>query len=241
MTAPTPVVLVHGLRVSGLALHRIADAITDRDVASPDLPGHGTRSTETFTMAGAVDAVLDEIGRLGGQAVVAGMSLGGYVAMATGAQHGDAVAGLTVMCATAQPGPVLSAPFRLFGAATRYLPTEAAAISKYLTRLAVGQSVSEDMEAGGLALHSIRDVVNGLAAFDALAAIRRYDGPTEFLNGAHDPFRLDERRFSAAAQRGHVRIVDGASHLFPLIQPLLVAEAIVEQARSIDASMRVSR
>lgn len=227
---PLPVVLVHGLRVSGAALHRIAASITDRQTRSPDLPGHGTRSCETFTMAGAVDAVLDAVDDVGGRALVAGMSLGGYVAMATGAREPDAAAGLVVMCATTQPTAVLAAPFRVFGAATRFLPTEAAAISRFLTRLAVGRCVSRDMEAGGLALHSIRDVVNGLAAFDALGAIADYPGPIEFLNGAQDPFRLDEQRFVAAAADARLRVIGSASHLFPLIQPSLAGDFIATTA-----------
>lgn len=230
--APTdlPVVLVHGLRVSGAALHRIAASITDRETRCPDLPGHGDRSSERFTMDRAVDAVLDAVDDVGGRALVAGMSLGGYVAMASGSADPRAVPGLMVMCATTQPTTLLAAPFRLFGAATRFLPKEAAAVSRLLTRVAVGRSVSADMEAGGLALHSIRDVVGELAAFDALAAVGDYSGAIEFVNGAQDPFRLDERRFVAAAADGRLRVIPSASHLFPLIQPALVGRLIAEQA-----------
>lgn len=238
MSPPTPidlpVVLVHGLRVSGAALHRIAAAITDRETHYPDLPGHGTRSGERFTMDSAVTAVLDAVDDAGGRALIAGMSLGGYVAMAAGAADPAAVAGLSVMCATTQPTPVLAAPFRLFGAATRFLPTEAAAVSRLLTRVAVGRRVSADMEAGGLALHSIRDVVDELAAFDALAAVGRYPGRIEFVNGAQDPFRLDERRFLAAATNGDLHVIKSASHLFPLIQPELAGALVTEQATEID-------
>ncbi|MFW0791254.1 alpha/beta fold hydrolase [Gordonia sp. CPCC 205333] len=233
-TERLPVVLVHGLRVSGAALHRIDAAITDRETRCPDLPGHGTRSGEVFTMESAVDAVFDAIDDVGGRAMVAGMSLGGYVAMAAGARDSTAIAGLTVMCATTQPTALLAAPFRVFGAATRYLPKEAAAISKFLTRIAVGRGVSEDMEAGGLSLHSIRDVVNGLATFDALSAIASYAGPTEFLNGAQDPFRLNEHRFLDAAQDARLTVVESGSHLFPLIQPALVGKFIAAEAASLD-------
>ncbi|GAB16548.1 hypothetical protein GOEFS_006_00010, partial [Gordonia effusa NBRC 100432] len=231
---PLPVVLVHGLRVSGAALHRIATAIPDRETRCPDLPGHGTRSDEVFTMDSAVDAVLAAIDDVGGRAMVAGMSLGGYVAMATAARDSNAVAALTVMCATTQPTRLLAAPFRIFGAATRFLPKEAAAISKFLTRLAVGRQVSEDMEAGGLSLHSIRDVVNGLAVFDALVAVAAYPGPIEFLNGSQDLFRLNERRFLDAAQDARLTLVESGSHLFPLIQPTLVGEFVEAQAARLE-------
>ncbi|MDL9945744.1 alpha/beta hydrolase [Gordonia sp. ABSL11-1] len=233
---PVPVVLVHGLRVSGASLHRIAAGITDRAVATPDLPGHGSRADETFTMDGAVQAVLDAAHALGGPVIVAGMSLGGYVAMATAGRHPDEVTGLVAMCATAQPSSLLAAPFQAFGAATSFLPAQAAAISKGLTRLAVGTRVASDMEAGGLALHSIRDVVGELSRFDALAELALYPGPVEFLNGGWDQFRIHERRFVAATDRTELRVIPRATHLFPLIQPEPTATLIEDFARRGDTS-----
>ncbi|MCX2962679.1 alpha/beta fold hydrolase [Gordonia aquimaris] len=233
--SPTPVVCVHGLRVSGSALHRIAAGITDRPVATPDLPGHGTRADERFDIDGAVQAVLDAIDSLGRPAVVAGMSLGGYVAMATSGRHPDAVAGLVVMCATAQPSRLLASPFRAFGAATSVLPRQAAAISKALTRMAVGGQVARDMEAGGLALHSIRDVVDALADLDALSEVAQYPGPIEFLNGGWDQFRIHERRFASVSPLAQVHVVPRASHLFPLIQPAETAAMITRFAHRCDA------
>ncbi|NDZ96784.1 alpha/beta hydrolase [Streptomyces sp. SID6673] len=232
--SPVPVVLVHGLRVSGAALHRIAAEITDRPVLTPDLPGHGTRSAETFTIDDAVTAVLDAVRDLGEPAVVAGMSLGGYVSMAVAGRHPDAVAGLVAMCATTQPSRLLAAPFRAFGAATGFLPRQAAVISKGLTRVAVGTQVAEDMEAGGLALHSIRDVVGELSNFDALAEVARYPGPIEFINGGWDQFRIHEQRFRAVSDRAELRIIPRAAHLFPLIQPARTASLIDDFARRCD-------
>lgn len=242
MNSPTevshlPIVLIHGLRVSGAALHRIAGAITDRPVCHPDLPGHGARGDETFTMDAAVASIIDTIDALGGRAVIAGMSLGGYVAMATAGRHPDAVAAAVIMCATTQPTPLLAAPFQAFGAATSILPRQAAVISKGLTRLAVGRRVAEDMEAGGLSLHSIRDVVAELSHFDAVGEIAAYPGPVEFLNGGWDQFRMHETRFLEAAPAAELCVLPRATHLFPLIQPDLTAGLITEFA---DTHQRVS-
>lgn len=230
-----PVVLVHGLRVSGASLHRIANAVTDRPVIHPDLPGHGTRSAETFTMAEAVSAVVDAVDQLGAPAVLAGMSLGGYVAMATVAAHPERVAGLVAMGSTAQPSGLLAAPFRLFGAATSFLPAQSAEISRFLTRMALGAQVSDDMEAGGLALHSIADVVDEIAGFDALSALVGYPGPMLFANGGWDQFRIHERRFVALSPRARLRVIPRATHLYPLIQPAVAGTMISEFAASIDA------
>ena len=147
-TSRTPIVLVHGLRVSGQTFRRVAGSLADRDVVCPDMPGHGSRADETFTLDGAVAAVVDAIDSVGGSAVVVGMSMGGYVAMATAARHPDRVAGLGVLCATAQPSGLLAAPFRLFGAATSVLPSEAAQVSRVLTRIAVGrEGMSRELQA----------------------------------------------------------------------------------------------
>ena len=232
----TPLVLVHGLRVSGQTFRRVAAAVPDREVACPDMPGHGSRADEVFTIDGAVAAVTDAIDSVGGTAVVVGMSMGGYVAMATAAAQPDRVAGLGVLCATAQPSRLLAAPFRLFGAATSVLPAEAAQISRVLTRVAVGRDVSDDMEAGGLALHSIRDVVGEVLDFDALAAVGAYPGPSLFVNGAWDQFRLHERRFVEAAEDGTLIVVPRAMHLFPLIQPEFTARLIDEFAERVDST-----
>ncbi len=226
----TPVVLVHGLRVSGATMRRVAAALPDRAVVTPDMPGHGTRSAERFTMDGAVSAVVDAIDGLGGRAVVAGMSMGGYVAMATAAAHPDRVQSVVALCSTTQPSPLFAAPFRAFGLATSILPAQAAHISRALTRLVVGRQVSEDMEAGGLSLHSIRDVVSEVARFDALGAVSTYRGPALFVNGAWDQFRLHEKHFAAAAPDGRLIVVPRAMHLFPLIQPELTASIIDEFA-----------
>lgn len=215
-------------------MHRIAADVTDRRIITPDLPGHGARAGESFTMDAAVTTVVDAIGQLGGRALVAGMSLGGYVAIATAGRHPELVAGVMPMCATAQPGRLLAAPFQVFGAATSVLPRQAALISMGLTRLAVGSRVAQDMEAGGLALHSISDVVDELAQFDALSEISRYPGPIEFVNGGWDQFRVHERRFLATSDRARLRVIPRAMHLFPLIQTSLTAEVITGFARQLD-------
>ncbi|NDK89289.1 alpha/beta hydrolase [Gordonia desulfuricans] len=237
----TPVVLIHGLRVSGTSMRRIAAAIDGRAVRTPDLPGHGQRFAEKFSLDDAVQTVLDTADEFGRPVVLAGISLGGYVTMAAAGRHPDRIAGLVVMGSTAQPSRMLAAPFRLFGFLTGMLPGGSAVISKILTRLAVGRQVAEDMEAGGLALHSIADVVDEVARFDALAELSRYRGPTLLANGAWDQFRMHEQRFAALSQDTEVRVIPRATHLYPLIQPEVTGAMIgdfaarLDQVRSSDA------
>ena len=231
---PTPVVLIHGLRVSGASLHRIAAAIPGRTVVTPDLPGHGARAGETFSIDAAVATILEVIDDLGTPAVVAGMSLGGYVAMATAGRAPEMIAGLVPMCSTAQPNRMLAFPFRMLGAVTAVMPKEAALISRGLTNVALGRRVSRDMEAGGLSLHSIRDVADELSHFDALDALRRYPGPVAFISGGWDQFRIHEKQFAAAATDSELIVLPRAMHLFPLIQPHRTGKLIGEFALRVD-------
>ena len=103
------IVLLHGTRLSGAewAVHA-AELVDEFHVLTPDLPGHGTAADDPFTLDGAADAVaaLIEMEAHGGRAVLVGLSLGGYVAMAVAARRPDLVAGLAISGATAEPiGP----------------------------------------------------------------------------------------------------------------------------------------
>lgn len=103
-TTGLPLVFVHGMRVSGTMWQPVIDTLgTRHPTAAPDLPGHGSRRAEPFTLPGAVAAVTDAIDALGGRALVVGLSLGGYVAVATAGSHPDRVLGLVAMGCTATP------------------------------------------------------------------------------------------------------------------------------------------
>ena len=54
-----------------------------------DLPGHGARMDERFTLDGGVAAIHDGVAALGGRALVVGLSLGGYLAVEHRAQHDE--------------------------------------------------------------------------------------------------------------------------------------------------------
>ena len=80
----TRIVLVKGYGVRGVkwAAHR-RWLEPEFDVVTPDLPGHGSRAAELFTMDSAVAAVAEAVDSAspGQPVVLAGHSLGGYVAM----------------------------------------------------------------------------------------------------------------------------------------------------------------
>ena len=109
-TGRLPLVLLHGFPLD----HHMWDDVTDllpgdRTVLAPDLPGFGTSPSgedvadalrapvepALETMADAVAATLRAAGVE--RAIVAGLSMGGYVAMALVERHPDLVAGLGLL------------------------------------------------------------------------------------------------------------------------------------------------
>ena len=102
-------VLVHGSQLSHAMWARYPALLgPDVDLVTPDLPAHGTRRDEPFTWEGAL-AVIDEAvdgGDPDVPVVLAGHSLGGYLAMAWASGRPDRLAGLALLGASAVPaGP----------------------------------------------------------------------------------------------------------------------------------------
>jgi pimeloyl-ACP methyl ester carboxylesterase len=97
----TPIVLLHGLLLSGRMFDRVASMLDDRWVITVDLRGHGgsSRPEEGWryswsSLASDVVAVLDHLGV--DEAVVGGLSLGANVALAFGLDHPARTAGLII-------------------------------------------------------------------------------------------------------------------------------------------------
>ncbi|MGV1009768.1 MAG: alpha/beta fold hydrolase [Dermatophilaceae bacterium] len=114
-------VLVHGTRVSHVQGSAHRRWLEPRfDVVLPDLPGHGARAAQPFTMDSAVEVVGQAVegGPPGQPVVLVGHLLGGYVAMTYAAAHPDRLAGLVLIGSTAVPGGVGGTAYRFFGWAT---------------------------------------------------------------------------------------------------------------------------
>jgi 3-oxoadipate enol-lactonase len=85
---------------------QVADLSEEHQVLAPSLPGFGGSppAGDVLTMDVAADAVAGELDRAGAQrAVVAGLSMGGYVAFSLWRRHRDRVAGLLLANTKAEP------------------------------------------------------------------------------------------------------------------------------------------
>ena len=109
MAEPVRVVLLHGSQLSSAQWWRYAALLgPDVDLAVPDLPAHGGRRGEPFTWESALEVIGEAVegGAPGVPVVLAGHSLGGYLALAWAADHPQRLAGLGLLGASAVPaGP----------------------------------------------------------------------------------------------------------------------------------------
>ncbi|MFI7533047.1 alpha/beta fold hydrolase [Streptosporangium sp. NPDC049376] len=212
-----PIVFLHGIRVSATMWDPVIDHL-DRPAKAVDLPGHGTRAGEPFSMDDAVSAVSAAIDALGGRAVVAGLSLGGYVGMATAERFPDKVAGLVAMGCTSRSQSMLGV-YRFAARLAARNPARANRISEYGFRRLLPAPSAAAMVAGGLSCEVLPQVVEAVAAHDQLTALAAYPGRVWLVNGSRDPFRADERDFLRACRNGRLILIPGRGHLGVLAAP----------------------
>ncbi|MCX0271908.1 alpha/beta hydrolase [Nocardia zapadnayensis] len=205
---------------------------------TPDLPGHGARRGERFTMPAAIDSVRAAVDTVGGRALVVGHSLGGYVAVAAAAELGERVAGLVVAGATRIPNSALTIPFRFAHLLLSAQRDGGERLGRRIFEAALPTQVAAAVAESGIATEVIPDIVTVAAAFDPLAELRRYPGPVWLINGSRDHFRGHEQRFLAASPRARLLVVPGAGHYLPLAEPGCFARLVRDIADGCDARER---
>lgn len=218
-----PIVFVHGTRATHAfwapQQARLGD--TYRTVTL-DLPGHGTRAAEPFTLDGAVDVVARAIDEsAGGRAVVVGLSLGGYVALTLAARSPERVRGLVLAGATAEPTGVLQVAFRVFGWALGTFSGRAVdAGSRWFFARRYPPEIADPILRAGFWPVGGAQAVRAIARERFLPRMAAYQGPTLFLNGEWDlPFRLGGERFATVAANPRRMLIRRATHLSNLERP----------------------
>lgn len=78
-----PVIFLHGTRSTSQVWAKQIAELTRHGVPSLalDLPGHGARTAERFTMGGALRVVDDAVASFEQKPLLVGLSLGGYTAL----------------------------------------------------------------------------------------------------------------------------------------------------------------
>ncbi|WP_068259270.1 alpha/beta fold hydrolase [Janibacter limosus] len=242
---PIRLLLVHGSRLNAAAWIPLEEILLGRIVCDHvDLPGHGFASDEGFTMARALEVVGDAVQALQPdrhRVILAGHSLGGYVAMEWAADHHDVLAGLVLMGSTAQPSSRLAGVYRAFGSALRaglgderrassLMETDAASL-----RRIIGARTAAAVVDRGPGLAAIPDAWDAVIDGVDLRSLTRVDVPILAINGEFDQFRVGEGRARRLRQDLEIVHVAGATHFAPMTHPAPVARAIAEFASALPA------
>ena len=232
------IVFLHGTRVTGAMWAQQQAVLAGRfKTIAPDLPAHGTRADEPFTLDAALDVVAATIRDQapGGRAVVVGLSLGGYVAMAVAAREPELVRGLVVSGATIEPVGLVALPYLAFAGAI-----DAAAgdrfdrLNAWFFRSRFGPAIADPIVAGGFWPRGGAMALRAIAGQRFIPRMAAYPGKTLLLNGELDvPFRLGAPAFAAAARDVRRIRLAGASHLANLDRPAAFSEAVRRFAESL--------
>jgi pimeloyl-ACP methyl ester carboxylesterase len=232
------IVFLHGTRLTGAQWTAQVAALQD-DVRclAPDLPGHGTAAAETFTVDGAAERIAELIEReaTGGRAILVGLSLGGYVAMAVAARWPERVVGLAVSGATAEPIPPRSVAYRGLAAIFSTVPEGSLdAVNRWFFGARFPPEIAGPILAGGFFFAGGAVAVRSLIGERFKTRLAAYPGPSLLLNGEYDLFfRPTERSFAAVAADPRRVMIRGATHLANLDRPDAFTAAIRRFAASL--------
>lgn len=245
-----PVLLLHGYPfdhtmwgATGKALLRL---LPDARVLAPDLPGFGKRPPPAGepSLDLLADACAESLDRAGvARAVVAGMSMGGYVALALSERRPERLAGLALVNskAEADADEARAARRRLIEVVRR--DGVEAAVAGILPRLfssgragdpACARFAEEGARKAGVegicwALEAMARRPDRTATLSALAA---RSVPVAFVHGLEDALvPADAARAAAAAAGAAFVPIEGAGHASPLEAPEAVAAALAGLVR----------
>lgn len=228
----TRVVLVHGSRLGSTQWAPQLPLLEPRvEVVLVDLPGHGTRSREEFTLARCVEVIDEAVGGAvpGQKVVLVGHSLGGYAAMAYAAQRGSRLHGLVLAGCSTTPTGLGAAIYRRVAALTDRLGPERMTRlnNRVLRRLYPAERI-EPVIAGGYFFEPTAAAWAEVMAHCRPAMLSAVTCPVLLLNGQFDQFRLGTGAFLRACPEAQVQIIPRASHLACLDRPEAFARAVLE-------------
>lgn len=237
-----PIVFVHGTRFSaGQWSPQLAALRDEFPVAAVDLPGHGARSRQPWSLAAATEIIAAAVGSLGrGPALVVGHSLGGYAALEFARRRPELLRGLVLAGASASTRGAWAAPYRWIAGLVPRVPADRLARwnDRMLRRLYPPEVVAATIRSG-YAFHTLPAAWGEvLGRFDA-GAMRHVAAPVLILNGEKDTvFRSGEEDFARAHPHARVELIPRARHLANFDAPDAFTDAVRRFAHGLPAPGR---
>ncbi|HEU5475260.1 MAG TPA: alpha/beta hydrolase [Actinophytocola sp.] len=237
----TPVVLLHALAADpGMwaAQHGELTA-AGHPVVAPDLYRLAERSPgppQLDALAAELVAALDRAGL--DRVLLAGCSLGGYLAMAVLRKAPERVAGLALLGTRAAGDDPAARLARLAFAERITNPAEARLLTDRMVPRLLGATTRADKPEVLARVAAVARLVPGPDIAWAQRAIAgrapgydvltRFTGPAMVLAGTEDELvpLAEARRTARVLQQGTLRLVPGAGHLLPLEAPRVITSAL---------------
>lgn len=218
------VVLVHGIRTSASMWRAQLDWLAEHEVSAVavDLPGHGSRMAEPFTLESALrtidDAVREAAAR--GPVLLVAHSMGGLLSLVyAGAETPPPIAALVAASCTALPRGAPLAAYRTLAGAFDRLPDRGMWLTGRVLAATLPDDTRADFGAGGYALDAQDTVLRSLSSLDVAEAVQRIGVPLWFVNGQFDQLRSHERLFRRLAPHAELLVVPRTSHLVTAMRP----------------------
>lgn len=235
-------VLVHGIRTSATMWRSQVAHLGDRGIAvtAVDLPGHGTRMAEVFTLDGAfatIDAAVQDAASRG-PVLLVGHSMGGLLSIEyAGAEDAPPIAGFIAASCTAIPRGVGLAAYRVLARGFDALPDRGMWLTDRVLDRTLPLLTRDDFGAGGYAFDAQDTALRSLSVLDLLVALHRIEVPLWFVNGQYDQLRVNERLFLRVARDAQLLLVPRTSHLVSAMRPEIF-NAVLDLAIATVASGR---
>ena len=225
------VVLVHGLRTSSTMWRAQVEALESAGfaVSVPDLPGHGARMSERFTLDRAIATIDRAVADAPGDTYLCGFSLGGYLSLHWAGLEPRAITGVLAASCGTTPYKVALETWRMAAKAIHRLPDRGRAFNDFAVRLAVRDPLlADDVLRGGVALEVMDDALRELRPLRPIQSLSRIKQPVLLVNGSLDHFRMQERAYLRAAPNARLVHVRGATHMVSLTRSRAFTDLLLD-------------
>lgn len=239
------VILVHGATLNGASWAPVRRSLeaAGLTVIAPDLPGHGARSDEVYTLEEAVRTVAAAAQSVAPRPVVlAGDSLGSYTSQAT-ASHlpPGQLKGLVLGGSSHEFIGAPTWPYRLKALGFRVLFSivdERKMVEKkipaVLREFGLNQQDTEATMKARVHMSAFPQAVASLCGTDFKAMLARIDVPVMFINGDDDTYHVKgEAAYVAAAKDATVHRFAGCDHGVSLRRSSEYAELVKQFVRRV--------